>query len=374
MARWFRFLKQCPLFVMVSLIILVISLSSVLTPQQSFSRRYGDYLAAAPRFDMERWWDGSFIREYTKYVSDQIWLRDNWLLTRSLSEFFMLKTQSNGVVYGRDGHLFSAFNGYPPGRMVNNLDAIDLFAYQAVSKVHVMIIPTASYPLIDYLPTDMPSADQGYYISRMNQYLDNYASVVNIKDVLAINANEYIYYRTDPHWTTYGAWLAYSQFASATEQRAIRYSPGALVSVDGYLGSNYSKGKPLFVTPDTIEYFDLPGTVTFDGVEHDGLYDYERFSQVDKYSAFLHGSHAYSVIKGEHDSFKRSNIVVISDSFGYSFIPMLTQNYNEIIFVDLRFYVGSFEEFRSTRYDDILIMLGFEAICNNTNLVKIVME
>ena len=356
------------------MIIISVSLTSILTPVSEFSQRYGDYLTSAPRFEFNKLWDGTFLREYDEYITGQIWSRDNWLTLRSLSEFLMMKTGNNGIVYGSDGYLFNSFTGYPAGRMVNNLDAIDLFAYHSISKVSVMIVPSSSYPLVDYLPSGMPAADQGYYIARMNQYLDNYAKIINIKDVLAVNADEYIYYRTDPRWTTYGAWLAYSQFASSTDQRATRYTPGTLPKVDGFLGTNYSKSKPLVVTPDTIEYFDFPGTVTFDGTNHNGLYDYSKFSQMDKHSAFLHGSHAYAVIEGEYSNLKRSSIVVISDSFAYNFIPMLTQNYNFIYLVDLRFYMGSFSEFKTTLYDDILIMLGFEEICNNTNATKLVME
>lgn len=376
--------RESSLFSIVACIILVISIASLIIPDKSVSDAYDNKLDYAPKINLNSLWDGSFAQSYEKYVNDQIWLRDSFLKAKSFTEWILLKTESNGVSYGQGQYMFSKFYNFQTDTLVNNLDAIDIFSYNSVNDVSVMVVPSASYPLVDSLPGGLPVVDQGYYISEIYRYLSNTTNTINIKDRLAISTSEYIYYRTDPHWTTYGASLAYEQFALSRDFHAYKYESGKATKVAGYLGSNYSKCKAFNVRSDTIEYFDFPAEVSFrdfvtdeygntqiQNVTRDGLYDYSKFDSSDKYQAFLHGSHDYAVIKSERNSSKMDTIVVICDSFAYSFIPFLTQNYNEIIMIDMRFYTGSFEEIRDTRYDDVLVLLGFETICENSGIVQL---
>jgi len=382
MKKFRLYLKGCPLFAAVSVLTILISVFTILSPSRGddglhfftrsvFSQRYADYLADAPQFTFKSWLDGSYARSWDEYMGDHLYGRDNWLQARSFAEFLMLKTENNGVAYGRGGYLFDKFYGYDANILINNVDAIDIYAYNSVTNVHMMVVPSAASPLIDYLPEGMPVSDQSYYIEQINTYLSGTSTVVNAKNDLIVNADKYVYYRTDPHWTTYGAYLAYSQYCSVRGIRAAHYNTDLIRTVNGYYGANYSKSKAFNVKPDVIEYFDYPGSVTFDGVEHEGLYDLKMFEGVFKYSAFLHGSHAEALIKGEESSEKMKSILVISDSFAYSFIPFLTQNYNEVTLIDLRFYLESLQDIRATQYDDALILLGFDALCTNPNLAKI---
>jgi len=214
-------LKESSLFSLISCLIIVISLASILSPDKEFSENENKYLAGPPVITYSSLAGGNFSRGYEDYVNDQFWQRDAWIETKSVAEYAQLKTENNGIVYGKNGYMFPKFSDFDPDVLIQNLDAIDEFAYNSISDVSFMIVPSSYYPLIDYLPAGVPVVDQEFYITEINKYLSSYATPVNVKDTLIVNADKYIYYRTDHHWTNYGAWLAYSQFASASGFEAV---------------------------------------------------------------------------------------------------------------------------------------------------------
>jgi hypothetical protein len=370
----FKKIRENFLFAVIACIVLAVSVVTLVTPAGKISERYDDNLTQMPELTLDSYLDGYFLEMYEQYLSDQIWRRDDFLSVKSLFEYLMLKTESNGVAYGEDRFMFSKFYSFPPEILTANLNAIDLFAYNTVSETSVMVVPSSSYPLVDYLPDNMPIMDQGYYINEINEYLSNTTTPINVKDVLAINANKYIYYRTDPNWTTYGAWLGYTQLTALRGLKSFKYDSDTVkkTSVHGFYGSNYTTSKAFNVQPDTIEYFNFPASVTtLDGTVYEDLYNYSAFESNDKYSGFIHGSRPYAVINSEQSASKKGTIVVMCDSLGYSFVPFLTQNYNEVIMIDLRYYDGSFEDIKTVRYDDVIILLGFETLCTDAAIANL---
>lgn len=364
-------LKSISTFAIVAVIILVFSVAgmAIYNPNRNFSENENRYLQTLPAISWADLVSGRFASEYEAFVSDYFWLRDNWIAAKSVSEFLMGKRENNDVIYGADGYLFQKFYSFDADRLQANLDAIDLFAFHSVSDVSVIVVPTANYPLVDKLPSGLPVVDEGYYINEINNYLSGTAIPINVASTLVAESNNYIYYRTDHHWTTYGAWLAYNQFAAANALPAFDYKRLQPTTVDGFLGTSYSKAKNFNVVSDTIEYFDFPaGMSVYTGpnnetvTSYDSLYDYAKFDARDKYAAFLHGNNAYSVITSEPGVRKLESALVICDSYGYSFVPFLTENYNNITVLDVRYYNGDYSEFRETYYDDIIVLYGFKSL------------
>lgn len=369
-------IKDASTFIIIAILILLFSVVSLVGPEITFSENENRYLKTLPKLVWRDLVSGEFATNYESYVNDQFWLRDHWIQVKSVTEFIMLKTENNGIVYGSDDYLFQKFYSFDANQLQKNLEAIDLFAFHAVSDVSVIVVPTASYPMIDNLPAGLPVVDEGFYINEIYKYLSNTTTPINVKDVLTVKAHEgeYVYYRTDHHWTTYGAWLAYSQFAAVNDLPAFDYYKYSPTTVPNFFGTLYSKAKNFNVVPDTLEYFDVNATLeVHNGTQvdyYDSIYNFDKFDQRDKYAAFLHGNNAYSVIHSEPGLRKEESALVICDSYGYSFIPFLTENYNTITVVDPRYYVGDYSEFRDTYYDDVIILYGFKTL-TEVNLAKL---
>lgn len=189
--------------------------------------------------------------------------------------------------------------------------------------------------------TDSQNDAMDYLYSR----LDPGIIPVNVYDALNRHKDEYIYFRTDHHWTALGAYYGYCAFMETTGREPVPLDRYETVQVEGYLGSSYTKtlNKDLEKNPDTI-YLYLPFSqyeyVMYygDTAQTADLIDmsYAEGSG-DKYLIFMStGGATWSVIRTDVHNGKK--ILVMKDSFGNAWVPFLLPHYEEIYVVDARFY------------------------------------
>ena len=190
--------------------------------------------------------------------------------------------------------------------------------------------------------------------------------------VINFSVQGYIYYKTDHHWTSLGAYLAYKEFAIVNNIAPIEITDLRENRVDGFLGTYFSKSKKINAKEDYILYYDnLNIDVKIDGVKVSGLNNDDKWESSDKYSAFLNGNNGLTVIK--NNSIKNnSKILVIKDSYANSFIQFLINNYNEIYVVDLRSYSTGFNNFfKENKFNNVLIMYSLKNLSEDVNLSKL---
>ena len=156
-------------------------------------------------------------------------------------------------------------------------------------------------------------------------------------------AQEQLYYRTDHHWTAYGAYEAYEAYCTA---RGITPKPMADFGVeqvsDDFYGTIYSKTLDAAAKPDVIHApQNLPKvTVTVDGAAvKDSLYAPEYLEEKDQYAYFFGGNFGTVEVKTEAGNGK--HLLLIKDSFANSFVPYLLEEYETITMVDLRYFSGN---------------------------------
>ena len=115
------------------------------------------------------------------------------------------------------------------------------------------------------------------------------------------NKEDYIYYRTDHHWTTYGAYLAYKEFINSIGGTPINIDDLELIRVEDFYGTYFSKAKPFNIEPDILTYVDLSGvTMNISGEEYDSIYDYSQLELRDKYALFLRGNNPLTIVKNHN--------------------------------------------------------------------------
>ncbi len=365
--------REAFLFVAVAAIILVISALGIFLPDRAFSENENKMLAQRPALTFKGLLDGSFAADYEEYVADQFWLRDGWIAAKSVSEFLLLKTENNGVVYGAQGYMFPKFAVMDEARFAANLRAAAAFADKMPCPVSVLIVPSSYSVLADKLPAGLPTVDQQAALGQAQAALDGAARYVGLLDPLRAHAADYIYYRTDHHWTTYGAYLAYVEYAKAAGLEPLDYDALAGTEVAGFLGTSYSKSKAFNARPDTITYFPALECVSLrsNGQTHDTLYNLEQFGKRDKYAAFLFGNSSLVEIETAPDPAKRDSILIVRDSYADSFVPYLTAHYNRIVLVDPRYYNLPFSALADQGFTDALILMGFEDFAGERSVAKL---
>ena len=407
---------QYPIAVMFALFISVFFLVDVFNSDRAFSEFENTSLAQKPAFSWSSFVDGSFGSKYVKYINEQFLGRDNWISMKAVADMGLGRIESHGVTYGDDHYLMEKLEivedqNYPAnaGTNIVKQTALDRsngmvssFLQMYDQPITFSLVPNSYAILEDEVPTGFPGADQQAYTQQIYRTLsevDDQLEIVDFSDALSQHKDEYIYYRTDHHWTTLGAYYAYVAYC---EQKGL--TPGSLEElkenkVEDFYGTFYSKAKRPSQPADTITWYDvdveefafvanlqqdkqlaqLGEVVQEDGLELlrvDGMMDQRKFEVRDKYAAFMWGNSGYVKIKSSHNlnhqEGKTSRLLLFKDSYANSMIPYLTYNYDEIIVVDLRYMAKSTKELMQEEFDDIFVMYNFSTyVSGASDLAKL---
>ncbi len=369
-------LKRYPVILLLFGLIGIFFVANLLTPARTFSEMENRYLNQWPEFSLSAIADSSskgFAQKFEQYVNDQFALRDSWISLKSRCEALLGKTENNGIVYGYNGYLFEKFRAYDAQRLDKNVGYLEEFAAlnPDVNK-YLMVVPGSYNILSGFVPKGLGNIDQLPLIEAIGARLaqSGYTGMDVAENLLA-HTDEYIYYRTDHHWTTGGAWYGYECFAHTAGLAATVPEQSIVHSAEGFFGTYYSKAKKFDAAADAITWYDLPvRTVTIDGEAVDSMYDMAALDTRDKYALFLHANNGVTVI--ENDRAPEGAIMVIKDSYANCFVPFLTQNYRKVVVVDLRSLPQGINALVKTeQVRDVLVLYSFSNLASDANLPRI---
>lgn len=249
----------------------------------------------------------------------------------------------------RDGSVYGAYYFDP--------EACDLYT-QAINRaadeldgttsVYSILIPNNSGVLLDQQTLDkLTGSDQKeaieYYYTKMNDKV----TPIETMETLQSHKDEYIYYRTDHHWTSLGAWYVYGKLA---EEKG--WTPAALESLqtfhdEPFYGSYASTLPDADLVADTFDTW-IPSenvmriyTGDYGNPESDQYYEFpivDTGDGYDIYSKYLRlsgGDQPFEMIDNPSIN-DGSSCMIIKESFGSAFIPWLTAHYDKIYIMDIR--------------------------------------
>lgn len=363
------------------------SLLDVLTPPRAYSEMENRELREAPRMTARSLLHNQWTLDYEAYTSDQFLQRDGWITVKSVAESALGKTENNGVVYGKNGYLFEKALTADTQQLEKNIGYVSEFAgkYPGYS-VTLTIVPNSYAILPNLLPENLHNVDQLSLIREL--YGKAEAAGVKVLDAAPVlteragdkyNPNsfpgtvgEYLYYRTDHHWTTRGAYLVYAEYIRRLGREPVGFEALTGHEVPGFYGTYYSKAKLFSAVPDTITWYDIPAEVSVDVESRDGVCDTPKFQTRDKYAAFLHGNNAVTVLRrpqAEREAGEEpSRILLIKDSYGNCFAPFLLYSFDEVTVLDLRYFNDVEAYLTQNRFDEIYILYNFSAFAQETTI------
>ncbi|MDP4097688.1 DHHW family protein [Paenibacillus sp. P96] len=322
----------------------VVAALNLIVPDRVFSEAENRMLKQLPHFSLNTLLSGTFTTDFETYVSDQFVSRDQWIGVKTGMDRLLGKQESNGVYLGKDGYLIQKFIPPAEGDLEAKMDAIQAFddATPGLRK-YVMIVPTAAAVLQDKLPKYAETGVEEAYLGKIRQALPSAIHFVDVFPALYAEREQPIFYKTDHHWTTKGAYATYLELCKQMGLKPQKEEDFHVQQVtDEFYGSIYSKSGYRHVQPDSIQLY-LPKdqenyTVTYvdEGQTSHSLYATEQLQKKDKYAVFLNGNHALIRIKTAQTNGKK--LLIVKDSYANSFIPFLLKHYSEIDVVDLRYY------------------------------------
>ena len=373
-----------PVLILFSVFFVGMFLLDCVTPDRTVSELENTTLTQRPKVTAQILSSAGlnrFFNDYTQYTKDQIPGRDAWISLQSFVETALLqKTQSGGILLGDKGQMFDRTYGLVSSEertLPRNIAAVASLAARCPGKVYVMVAPAASSIYPERVPAHAPLLQEESYLSQIQAAVEQAGGVyLPLKDALSAHKDEYIYYRTDHHWTTQGAYYAYSELCSALGLEPFDRAAHTAVDVPDFYGTFYSRARTWNAQPDTLTYYDLDNpltiyTVTGPGMPTEGqttgLYDLDKLDVYDKYAAFLHGNNGLSRVEGDGEG----RILVVKDSYANSLIPFLTANYAQIDVIDLRNYnYGLDGLIAENGYDQILVLYSFDSFKSDPYLYR----
>lgn len=355
------------------------SVLNLFWPKRDMSELENRKLAQIPAFSVKALLNGTWFGDLSEYVQDQVAFRDGLIdLESAFNNLVFAKTEEGGILLGKDGWMFTKLfdiSDSTQKQLDKNLQAVTSFASRHPGKVTFLLAPSASVIYPEMLPAGAPMVDENAMLDDIFAQVSSAADVIDMRPVFTQQKEQYLYYKTDHHWTTQGAYLAYEQFCQLKGLSPFDTNACQAESVPGFYGTHYSATRRWNVQPDTITYYPLNNPMTiFDiGAETEytprtteSMINTEKFGTRDKYAAFLDGNNGYSVIEGNGEG----SILVLKDSYANCFVPFLTANYEKIGVVDLRnFSYGLDSTIESEGYDQILILYNFQTFIADNRVV-----
>lgn len=372
-------LKKYPTFFVFSILVILFTVIDIINSPNEFSELENRKLSQMPILSLKSYIDTSFSSDYEKYINDQFFLRDNWIDLKSRIEYLLGKRENNDIIFGKENYLFKKFITFNDEMLENNLNSIITFTNNYNKEVDFFIIPN-SYAVYDELtPRYLPLVDQLSLINSINSYLslksNDHINTINVAEELLKNKDDYIYYKTDHHWTSYGAYLAYLAYMDYLGLEIVDINNLEKITINNFLGTYYNRSKYFKADSDFITYYNILGLhIEIDGKEKLSLMDLDKFKGSDKYSAFLWGNNGLTKVINENISEERkgSSILIFKDSYANSFIQFLSYNYEIIDIIDLRYFKESIRNFMKDKdYNEILIMYSFNNLSSDINIRRL---
>ncbi len=330
---------------LLGLILLVLALADLVKEDRLFSETENRILAQKPEWSVESALSGEFEEAYESYVTDQFVSRDTWVMLKTRMDILFQKKLIGGVYLGDEGYLIEQHlpEDYDQKLVDQRLDQLETFI-ERYPEAKVMLVPTADNILTDKLPAFAVFYDQKQLLAQVKERIGE-QRVIDVFPILTEHREEQIYYKTDHHWTTLGAYYGYLAWTEAVGYWPRSFDPQDLETVsDSFLGTLHSRIN-LPMEGDKIQIF--PRT-TSRRVEI--LYDYEKeadsfyepsyLETKNQYGYFLDDNHGIVEITTGYSAGGKE-LFLIKDSYANTIIPLLAPHYEKIYVLDLRYYNGS---------------------------------
>ena len=369
----------------------LISGASLIIKDREFSPNENRYLAETPELSWDNILSGKFQDGLEDYLRDQVCFRDGWITVKTGIQKACGDTDIGGAYVGKDGYDFEKITpeDVDEKQVDRNIKAVEDYFMTASEtidkqKLSFLLVPTSGLVMQEKLPKNARLFDQAKYIDQVQKAMKDY-NFVDVRDTLMDHNDEYIYYKTDHHWTSAGACLAYDVWSERTGGEA-ETEDGLVKNVvsDKFRGSLYSKILDADSAYDEIWTYGLQKdeafgskdcTVTIDEKQQlDSTYDDEKLQEKDKYAYFLGGNYGQVHIQNQKAASKAKgkNILIIKDSFANSFVPFVTQDYENIYMVDLRYYNGDMKSYlQEHNITDVLVLYNISNFISDRNLHKL---
>ena len=348
-------------------------------PDKDFSAAEKRVLSSFPKVSVSRLLDGSFESDLETYVQDQIPLRNGWVGLCAYFDALCGQNGTDGAYVCRDGYLINTPTREDSRNLRSNLKYFNRFAESAGLPTYLVAVPQTGYVLHDLLPKRHAEYTDDAIFADIRSALSAQIQLLDLRDTLrAQAAQEQVFYKTDHHWTSAGAWTAANAFLSAAGRPVLPRGVFQIEQAEGFYGTIYSKLALWKKPPDTMELWKIPRADLSVTVEDLGKTDVKTAEDVffrahlqeyDMYPVYLDGNHSFTRIVNR--AAPEGTLLLLKDSFGNTLATELAAAYQQILMVDMRYYRSRAVSDLLKEYDvqQILICYSVDSLVHDANVL-----
>lgn len=361
------------------LALLLLFVSGIAQKDSTFSETEKRVLSPFPKWSWSSLAEGKFTSELETYLQDQMPWRNAWVGLAAYFDHAAGQNGTDGVYACGDDYIMNTPTKENARSLSSNLRYLTAFADQMQKPTYLLVVPETGYILSDKLPRGHADYPDSAVLSDIAALTRGHIETVDVADLFFSHARDIqLYYRTDHHWTSGGAFLAANAFLEQAGRPALSADLFTAEDVPGFRGTTHAKlcmwGKPadimqLWHIRDAqlqVEITDLgkPQTTTAQDV-----FFRDHLQAYDMYPVFLNGNHSLTHIV--NPAAPDGVLLLIKDSFGNTLATELAAAFREIWMVDLRYFrtQALSEQMADKHVDTVLINYGLDSLVHDTNIL-----
>ena len=356
--------------------VVLFTVLGLLTKDRDFSESENRKLAQFPEVSVSSMLDGSFLSGLGEYVADQFPGRDTWISLNLWMNELLGQKEVGGVYLCEDDYLMQVPSAPNETQLRRNLTAIGDFAKKHADLNTVMsVIPNAVTIHADKLPENAPVRDQIVDLLTIKSGVKP-VNFIDVTTAMAGYKDEALFYRTDHHWTSLGAYRAFQVIGPALNIEVPALADYTVYTVSNTFEGTLSSKSGSHAAVDTVDIY-VPKTgieyyVTY-GDDQTGicsLYDRDALKTKDHYTVFFGGN--YSRVDITTTANTKRNLLIFKDSYANCFIQFLYPYFDHITMVDPRYYYDNVENvIRSESITDVLYLYNLDTFLSDSSLADV---
>lgn len=352
--------------------VVVVCILNLLWPDSKISSMENRSLQQFPSISLSSINDGQFFKDLDNWYSDQFVGRDKWIQLKYLVSKMTGVKKIDDVYLGK-GALIEDTSAVNEEQKERNIQAINQFCTGSGKTSYFLLAPNAVSVQSNKLPSFATPLDQNQQIDDYFSKLDGSIQKIDVRDSFKKHKDEYLYYRTDHHWTSLGSYYAYQVLASSMGLEQTKKSNYNVypVSTDfkgtlsGKVGSAFMKDQiDIYVPKDNSEYIMTNETT---GKSSRSIYSMEALETKDQYTVFLSGNTGRISLEMDNDSDR--HLLLIKDSYANSMIQFLIPYFRTIDIIDPRYYFEDVSKLLDSQLiTDILFLYNSNTLMQDTSI------
>lgn len=365
-------LKYSRIMIVFMCLILVVNIA---WPDQKTSASENRSLQTFPEWSLEDIKSGRYTTNLSNWFSDQFVGRNAMIHLKYLTQKTTGTKKIDDVFLGH-GTLIEDVSPQNEKQLKRNLKAINQFQETTELSTSFVLVPNAVSVQSNQLPLAASTENQSQKMDEIYSQMNDSIQKIDVRNTLEQHKEEYLYYHSDHHWTSLGAYYSFQKMASDLSLEEVSKKNYTIYNVtNSFKGTLANKTGSVGIKDDIDIYVpennpDYIMTDESNGTKSRTIFSSEGLESNDPYTVFLNGNHSLVQLEMNNDSSR--HLLLFKDSYANAMISFLIPYYRTITIVDPRYYTEDLTQvMNSNMFTEVMYLYNYNTFVQDTSLADV---